>query len=139
MKLQTGQHIKILFRNRLSEEGIVQSWDNREGVLKSLDGKSLMIIQHPNRDILAIQVILENPQESKDKAEQSISKTAGDIIKSIQNSDSQEIINDHIKTIAELKKDLDEQERKIVAEKLKDHYIGSTGKAKYELPGFCKK
>jgi small-conductance mechanosensitive channel len=124
-----------------SEEGIVQSWDNREGVLKSLDGKSLMIIQHPNRDILAIQVILveQNIQELKNKTEQSISKTAGDIIKSIQNSDSQEIINDHIKTIAELKKDLDEQERKIVAEKLKDHYIGSTGKAKYELPGFCKK
>ncbi len=43
------------------------------------------------------------------------------------------------KSIAELKKDIADQERKIIADKLKNHRIGEVTKVNYGYPGFFKK
>jgi len=153
MKIEKGQCIKILFRNASAAEGIVESWENDDYVLKSFDGKSFLIVQSPKEDIMAIKVMtvyLEDDQDLKEIPKENLSivgdaalrKDIGEIITSvalkqpvISESDEQNI---RIKKLVDLRIAEAEAERKIISEKLKDHSISETRNVEYGLPQFLK-
>lgn len=140
MKLEPGYQVKIMFRNGTSVEGIIYRWEEDEYVLRSVDGESILYIQDPVQDIMAIKVIVSKQQEHStntklplNKMQDQIEEIAKNIIKEPNDRDNK------IRTLAELKIAQAEAERKIISEKLKDHHIGETRKVAYGLPGFFKK
>lgn len=126
---QKGNHIKCLMRNNLVLEGIVELWSNDQSILRSLDGTSVSIVQHPAQDIVVIKIILKEPTQIKKelevKFEEEFNKPSDDDLR--------------VKNMVELKTMLNEQEKKIVAEKLKSHHIGEVKRTSYGQPGFFSK
>lgn len=138
---QIGQQVKCMFRNGFVSEGIVESWQTHNVQLRSLDGKSILIITNPAEDIMLIKIVLENPSNLEELPDisQAIDRTLANV-----SSQPTIAINpydaDYNKSLAELRKERAEVERRIITEKLKEHRssIGG-GKVKYEQPGFNKK
>ncbi len=57
---EEGDHVRILFNNGLKDEGIVLQWTEEISALQSLNQKSILIIQHTNKDIMAVEIIFKN-------------------------------------------------------------------------------
>lgn len=124
MTPKINEQIKCIFRNGLVIKGIVEYWDIY-AKLKSLDGKSILIIQRPVDDIMLIEIMIE-PQTSQ------LQKIADVIPSSPFNPE-------HNKKLAELKKELIEQDKNIIANKLRNHSPSTFTKVNYEQPRFSKK
>ena len=144
MMPKEGQHVKCVLRTGAMAEGIVEEWFNNVVQLRSLDGESVLIIPHPNEDIMLIKIILDSPKTQAEEIKEKIIKKS-----SKNNTELEERLleaykqpsddNLRIKKMAELKVLMVEQEKKIIAEKLKDHRIGDTRKVEYGQPEFYKK
>lgn len=151
MIFTTGTHIKCLLRTSTVVEGIVQDSSSDEVVLKSLDGKSLLIIHQPEQDIVLTKVVLfeedeEIPQENEEsKSVEPVcdgsERTSEQVFCKIDTNEDpdEDPIALHVKSIAELKVELAQQERKIIAEKLRDHHLQGPRKVIYGQPGFFQK
>lgn len=64
MNPETGQLVKVYFRNGFTSEGVVQSWSDGKSVLKAVESSNLLIIQKTIEDILFVQVIFtEQPAQ----------------------------------------------------------------------------
>lgn len=145
---EIGQHVKCFFRNGASVEGIVDIWDVNTAKLRSFDGKSVLIISHPSEDIMMIKIVLEIKSEYEYEEELPTISEAIQTQIELQFDGSppatDEVIDpyssNYNKNLVELRKDLAVQERRIIAEKLKEHRptIGAT-KVQYEYPGPNKK
>jgi len=59
--IKNGQHIKILFRNGLVEEGVVIEWTGKQAVIKSLNSEDLLVIQNTEMDVQAVKIHVEGP------------------------------------------------------------------------------
>lgn len=133
-----GKKVKLLLHGNLIIEGVVKSWNSSSVHLVSLDGKSTSIITHPNEDIRVIKVIHD---ESVKFVEEPVKK---EILKEteIKFKEAYEAPSDdkfRLKNLIELRKELNKQEREIIANKLSSHQIGEVREVKYEQPGFFKK
>lgn len=140
MTPQPGQHVKCILRNGAMAEGIVEEWFGNVVQLKSLDGESVLIITHPAEDIMLIKIILDKkPEEEQNLPTE---EGADEFVKQFAEADaSHDPTNpDDRKSLAELRIELIKQERKIIAEKLKNHRPSSgPGKVQYGYPGLNKK
>lgn len=131
-----GSHLKCMLKNNIVMEGILQNWATDGVELKSLDDNRLIIIMDPT-DIMMITVSLVEEKteeilalplpmsELEEKFQEVYEQPSGDS-------------NRH-KSLAQLKIMMAEQERKIVANKIKSHHIGETRKVKYGYPGLFEK
>lgn len=130
---QVGQYVKIVFRNATQAEGVVESWSDEATILRSPDNKSVFIIQRTAEDVMAVKIILdysgftsleEKLNQTKEKFQQVYEQPSADDLR--------------IKSMAQLKTAMIEQERKILAEKMKEHR--PTGlKSNYRRPDFFQK
>lgn len=146
MTPQTGQHVKIILRNGAMAEGTVLEWYANEVQLKSLDGESILIITHPTEDIMLIKVSVEQEKSEVEKIADRIRAKKVDPQTDLeqqfeiahQATDPHDI--DGVKSLAQLRIDLAKEERRIIAEKLKDHQPNmGPGKVQYGYPGLGKK
>jgi ribosomal protein L11 methylase PrmA len=119
-----GKHVKILLQSSFIVEGIVKEWSDSQVIIESIEEKSTCVILHPQQDIRVVKIfeIIENVtlQEVKQEPEPLV-----DDLK--------------IKSLTKLKLDLIEQEKEIVASKLKNYTIEHVTPVKYEQPRFFKK
>lgn len=135
MNLNQGQYVKCWFRNNVMIEGYVESWTDKQSVLKSLDGKSILIIFNTDDDIVAIKVMLpkwdqpSSPTEIKTELEEKFQKIYD------EPSDSEL----RVLKLSQLKQMMNEQEKKIITDKLKSHTIDGARKIEYGYPGIHKK
>lgn len=67
MKLdpEKNDHIRIMFKNGLVEEGLVLYWSDQKAVLKL--SESILIIQNVIDDILAIKIFIKPQQKTNNK------------------------------------------------------------------------
>lgn len=127
-----GQHVKCVFHNGTVVEGIVEDWSlavayRSDGshvsnvVLRSLDDKSQLIIPHPETDIMLIKVMLEEASvEVEDKPlNEATNELEEKFIAQAEATDPHDI--DGVKSLAQLRIDLNKQEREIIAAKLREH------------------
>lgn len=144
---ETGQHVKCLLKNNTIAEGIVEEWYNNYVKLKALDGKSYLIIHHPNEDIMLTKVVLDESSENSPAPDptptpKSQAQIVADKIRAKKAEGNAEPIDEltlDAMSKAELQIELAKQEREDVAAKLRDHLIGDVKKVKYGQPGFFKK
>jgi len=125
--------VKILLRNNTIAEGIVQEWADTVK-LRSLDDQSYMIILHPKEDIILIKVFLERPSEEKEEI-----KPTSELEQKFQQTIEQPSDEPtRHQSLAELRILLSQQERQILANKLRQHHLGETKKVEYGYPRFFK-
>lgn len=134
MKLIANQLVKILFRNGNSVEGIVEVWEDGSYILRSLDGKSILIIQDPVQDIMAIKVMLDSQEEIEMPEE--IARQSTIPAPPQPSVEIAEPSNDDLrhKKLAELRIAAIAHEKMMVAEKLRSHHISNTMPVKYTFP-----
>jgi hypothetical protein len=139
MTPQQGQHIKCFLRNGNVLEGIVETWSDTEIVLKTLDSQNLMIIHDPKQDIMLTKVLFDVQAPAPSRAQEIADKIKAKAAKEGQPEPDEPSLD--VMTKAQLQVELAEQERRVVAEKLKDHYLDSQAPRKktYGYPGFFKK
>jgi hypothetical protein len=136
----TNQHVKCIFRNGTIVEGMVEEWVPGTVHLRSLSDQSLMIILHPDEDIMMIKVIPDPEEEIvvQDNAEDEIKSNSslGQVqeqirskLKEVEDNKDPELEK---LSVAELKRLAAEQEKKIIVDKIKEHFPGGTSrKANY--------
>ena len=131
MILLTNQHVKCIFRNGTIVEGIVEEWVPGTTHLRSLSDQSLMIIMHPDEDIMMIKVIPEPEEEivKEEKSKENNSPSTLDQIRA-KLKEVEEIEDPELQklSVAELKHLAMEQERKIIVDKIKEHFPGGTSR-----------
>lgn len=142
MKPDKGQHVKCLLINSAMAEGVVEEWNSDYVKLRSLADQSIVIIHHPERDIMLTKIVFEKIVEDSEVP------SVEELIE-VKTELEQEFVQEYekpsdddlrTKNLAKLKIMLIEQDKKIVAEKLKDHHIAdSTRTVKYGYPGFFSK
>lgn len=120
---EIGQHVKCLLTNNTLVEGFVMIWDlHRVIKLKSLDSESILIIHHPDKDIMMTKVILDPAaDEAEPKPKFPLLETENELKDQwtkTYNSPSDEL---RTKKLAELKILMIEQEKKIVRNKVRSH------------------
>lgn len=137
--LEKGQQVKCFMRNGMVLEGIIEENSTSQCVLKSLDGKSLMIVHRPVEDILLTKVVLEIPEENpvteipkewvaektnlRDKLEEVLHPTG--------EPEADEMNLKQLRTL------VIDQEKKIITRKRREHFGSAytSGKAgKYSTP-----
>jgi hypothetical protein len=135
---EVGQHVKCMLKNGALAEGIVEEWYNNYVKLLACDHSSIIIIHHPEEDIVLTKIILDDDiaVQYKEPAETPPKNSAEAEFQKIVREPSSDLRN---KRLAELKVELAKEERKIIAEKLRDHHIGEVKKVQYGIPGFLKK
>lgn len=153
---QTGQHVKCILRNGAVAEGIVKEWTDKTVELKSVDGESILIIVHPNEDIMLIKIVLPMPEIAlptidivDDHTEvvnsRGVQIVEGELQQKFQ--EAQKLPSDdptRIPTLAKLRNMMIEQDKKIITEKVRNHYASSPydlsrrGKLVYNYPNFTK-
>lgn len=123
-----GQHVKCILRNGAIAEGIVEEWFNNHVQLKSLDGESILIITHPSEDIMLIKVSLEQEKSEAERVADKIRAHSSQRAENELDEYFEQAVEAHDptnpddrKSLAELRIELAKEERKIIAEKLKDH------------------
>lgn len=122
---QPEQRVKCIFRNGTIVEGIVEEW-GQEVHLVSLTDNSLMIICHPDEDIMMIKIMADEAEEiieDKDNSENNstpiqdqIRTKIKEVIVPQEDPELQRL------SITDLKRLADEQERQIIAKKIKQHF-----------------
>lgn len=138
--IESGKHVKIILRNGAMAEGTVEEWYANEVKLKSLDGESILIITHPAEDIMLIKVFLEKESEEEENllTEEDADEFAEQFTEAEATHDPTD--PDSRKSLAQLRIEMIQQERKIIAEKLKNHSPSTgPGKVQYGYPGLGKK
>jgi hypothetical protein len=141
---QVGQHVKCILKTGVMAEGIVEEWSSNEVQLRSLDKDSILIITHPNEDISLIKIILSIPKidlpiaDKIDNTTEVINSQELEFAKNDLEHKFQEAkklsSNDptRVKTISELRIMMAAQEKKIISEKIQNHYIGNASGVKYK-------
>jgi len=144
--IESGKHVKIILRNGAMAEGIVEEWYASEVKLKSLDGESILIITHPAEDIMLIKVFLEKdpeleePEEPEDDgpSEEEANAFASQFEEAADKTDPFD--PERNMSLAQLRIEKMKAERRIIAEKLKNHSPSTgPGKVQYGYPGLGKK
>lgn len=125
-----GQYIKCLLSNNSLIEGYVESWTSVQVQLKSLDGKSILIINRPDDVISVIKIALDSA-----KKQENLTDLDSQFKKAYDEPSGSDL---RTKKLAELRILQAEQDKKNVSDKLKDHTIGQIKKVQYGYPGFIK-
>jgi wyosine [tRNA(Phe)-imidazoG37] synthetase (radical SAM superfamily) len=116
MKPKTGQFVKLIFHNGVQMEGVVVSWSTAESVLKAVDGVNFLIVSQTAQDVMAYKIVMDHisPKELPKKFDELVSQ-----FREVYEQPS----NDDLRTkkLAQLKIAMIDQEKKIVAQSLKNH------------------
>jgi len=149
MLLLKNQHVKIIFKNSITIEGIVLQWDPEaeeyKFVLKALDDNSLFII-NGQEDILIIKIVDNSERENMQEAVQEELQKEEELEKNFEEIKEQvdEVYEKprhdlgDIQSLVNLRKKLAESEKQLIANKLRQHHIKDPKGVKYEH-GFFKK
>ena len=133
---QKGHYVKIIFRNGSQAEGYVESWSDKQSILKSVEGESYFLIQKTVEDVMAIKIILENAPVPQNVLEDKLEEYQQEIEQVYKQPSSNDL---RVKNLAQLKCAMIEQERKITASKLRQHTVsGNERKNPYEHGLFQK-
>jgi len=149
MKPIKGQKVKILFRNGTIESGIIESWSEKDAVIKANDSNNFLIIQNTSQDVMAIKIILEDSDKIKIKNEENNIITEKDVRKidneldrviyeeKISDEEKREYIPDislRAKKLAELRIEQARLEKEKISKKLLKPDLGKVQAFNYELP-----
>jgi hypothetical protein len=109
-----GQYVKIIFRNATQAEGVVETWTDQQSVLRASDGESLLVINRTAEDVMAYKIVINHTSSNK--------QTFNDLTNEFQETYEQPSASDlRLKKLGQLRGLMVEQEKHIIANKLREH------------------
>ncbi len=132
---QIGQYIKIFLRNGMQAEGIVSIWSDTKSVLALSDGKSDCLIMKTAEDVVMVQM-LHDLSETKVGLREHMTELEEQFQDTYELPSADQL---RIQKMADLKKMMVEQEKKIITNKIVDHNISTIQRPQYGLPHIFKK
>src|ERR1035437_5331232 len=127
--MHIGKQVKCLLTNNSVAEGIVEEWLPNLVKLQALDGKSILIIHHPDRDIVLTKIILEEaPEIHKEKPTEIVPDLERQFIEEYNKPSEDDL---RVQNLAKLKMLLIKQDKEIISKKLKDHNIEEVRTVQY--------
>ena len=132
--IEKGQYVKVIFKNSTQLEGIVEYWQDQRAVLKSEDGNNLMIIMNPSEDVMAVKISLNVVDPVKAEAVASGLQSEFEEVRASPSRDELRLLK-----LADLRKELNNQEKEIISGKLKSHTPSNIEKVSYGIPNLNKK
>lgn len=145
--IRKNRHVKIVFKNGIQIEGISQEFGKDSASIRSLTDDSEIFIMHPSEDIMFVKMMPEVQDDTTEPEQEEIQveenqptqpMSPAEAINQIQIDDFTDQ-NLRLQKLAELRLAAAQQERKIVAEKIKDHTVTEVRSTQYGIPGFFKK
>lgn len=138
--IEQGAKVKVFFRNSTQAEGIVEEWDNNEAVLISADGFNRFIIFDIKLDVLGVKIYYEEQEQEEQQNQQQVEVEKGmqevqNQFEEVRNLPSQDDLR--LKKLVDLKRLMIDQEKTIVANKLKEHVITEVRLPQYGIPNFA--
>jgi predicted Holliday junction resolvase-like endonuclease len=132
MIIDTGKYIKCVFKNGTVIEGIVKQWTAGDVQLQSLQDQSIMIILHPEDDIMLIKIMPDISSATVEKTDQT-SPLKEEIIAKLEEvqatAENPELQKESLKDLRNM---VVNQEKQIIANKIKEHFpTQSSGKTNY--------
>jgi hypothetical protein len=127
---QKGQHVQCLHRLGGTVEGIVEKWSEEESILRTLDGKHILLIPKTAEDIRLIKISL--PEKTVPEIKNAIKEKLNEVQQPTGDPEADAF------NLKELRKMVIEQEKKIIADKIKEHHIGDVKKVTYGFPTFAR-
>ena len=131
--IEKGQYVKVVFKNSTQLEGVVESWTEKQAILRSVSGDSLMIIQNTSEDVMAIKIILDFTPPTEVPKKLSIMEEKFEAVRATPVSDPH-----RLQRLADLRKQANQAEKEIIANKLKDNRP-EPRESKYGFPNLTKK
>jgi hypothetical protein len=131
---QKGQHVQCLLHGGGMVEGIVESWSETETVLRGLDRHSILIIHQTHETIALTKILFPKPEVSKSTIKEQLERA--------QHPTGDPAID--AANVQQLRQMVIEQEKKIVADKIKEHHLPGISSSKryedrYEFPQSFRK
>lgn len=135
---EQGQRVKCFMRSTMVLEGIVQEWADTQIVLKSIDDQSILIVHHPNEDIILTKVVLQEPQEIVEETyehgpyvapRQDLTQEQLEIKKQLDKVLCGEDPSLEKMNLQQLRKLVVQQDKNIITQKRKEHF-GEAGSSK---------
>lgn len=123
MNFENGQHIKCILKSGIVVEGILEKWGTYV-CLKTLDNARQIII-HNVDEVVMTTIFLKSATDLEEKFQEVYEQSSED--------------PERLKTLAGLRRQMAEQDKQIIANKVRNHHIGETKKVKYGYPGFFAK
>jgi len=132
--ISNGQFIKVIFRNGTTLEGFVKNWSDTKATLTSEDKTTSLIIMNVSEDVMLIK-IMEPPKTIKELENETIKlEEEFEEVKAAPSADEL-----RLQKLADLKKLMIEQDKKIVSEKVKTHTSEGPQPVQYKYPSFILK
>lgn len=151
MKPRKNDIVKFFFKNGLQVEGKLQSWDKNEIIITNDDSRNYLVVTKPKEIIMykVVRDVARPLEEPPTRSSSPFDYIEGEINDQANHSEEVKVESTveqsqlNIKTLAELRKFQNEEERKALANKLKQHHIGEVRKVEYtshdQIPGFYQK
>jgi hypothetical protein len=149
ISIDKDKHIKLVFKNGTVAEGIVQSWTKENATLQSIHDGSQIIVMHPEKDIQMIKIMPDHVEDQtlaptneeivvqQEQPYDAIKENIREKVREIQTAVAENIDPNDLqsKSIEELRKMVVEQDRQIIANKIRQHFpSGSVGKTNFVSP-----
>ena len=138
MELHKNTHIKCILSNNISIEGYFISSSNDDIRIYSLDKKSVIVINNPKQNVILTKIFLQEEMEQKSEIKEQAPPILEEEKIEVVNNNNQENEDLKLKNLAELKILKNEQEKKIIAEKLRGHTITGASEVRYTIPSFFR-
>ena len=135
MTPKVNDYVRIFFRNGMQAEGNIIMWSSNRSSLALPDGKSTCIIMKTDEDIMMLQ-ILNDISETKIGLREHFNELEEQFENTVELPSDDDL---RLKKLADLKKMMIEQEKKIISEQLKDHTISTVQRPQYGTPDIFKK
>lgn len=132
--IEIGQYVKVVFKNGTQLEGLVESWTDKQSVLKSLDQTSIMLIFNTAEDILAVKIILNFTRPGQVMANLTDIEKQFEEVRQSPSTDELRILK-----LAELRKLRNKEEQEIIKQRLQEHQPSQIGNTQYGIPNFNSK
>ena len=121
MKPDKGQRVKLFMRhNSILLEGIVENWSDEQVILKSLEDDGLILVNRPSEDIMIVKITAAQVQIDEQKQ---LPEIKAEITETLRETLKPEIEPEiESANLKQLRKLAVLQDRKIIAEKSKQHF-----------------
>lgn len=129
MNPQKGQYVKLMFNGGQSAEGFVDSWSDDKSILINRERTSMLIIQRTKESVLFVKIITQTQTQSVPKSE------LLEAFEEIANQPKRS--REDVKNLADLRIELNRQEREDLANAVKSHELGQITPVNYAIPKFA--
>ena len=134
MMPQKEQYVKLIFRNGTVAEGRVEEWSDKISVLVSGNDQCRLLIMNTAEDIMLVKIDMMT-KTGNDMPTISAQKHLEELNEQFEEEYDKPSTDElRLKKLADLRKLMIEEEKKVVAAKLNEHTISNTNPVGYGNP-----